>query len=94
MADIVAVNKADGDNVIRADQTRMDFKRALHLFPPPASGWTVPVLTCSALTGTGMEHLLEQIMDYRTFVNSNGLPGAETAAGSCNAGFMNLCSNN
>ncbi|HRX24687.1 MAG: methylmalonyl Co-A mutase-associated GTPase MeaB [Chitinophagales bacterium] len=72
MADIVAVNKADGDNVIRADQTRMDFKRALHLFPPPASGWTVPVLTCSALTGTGMEHLLEQIMDYRTFVNSNG----------------------
>lgn len=49
MADIVLVNKSDGDRQALARQTRLDYKNALHLFPAKESNWIPKVLNCSAL---------------------------------------------
>ena len=72
MADIIAVNKADGDNVQRAHATRMDFKRALHLFRPSESGWTPAVTACSALTGDGLSEISNMLAAYEATTRSNG----------------------
>lgn len=55
LADVLAVNKADGDNRARADAARNDFARALHYLSPPEGAWQVPVLTCSATTHEGVD---------------------------------------
>lgn len=59
MADVIVVNKADGDNVRAADLARRRYEAAVHLYPPLDSGWTVPVLACSAMTGDGLDTLIE-----------------------------------
>ena len=48
MADVVAVNKADGDNIHRAERARMDAENGLHYFPAKASQWRPRAITCSA----------------------------------------------
>jgi LAO/AO transport system kinase len=72
MADIIAVNKADGENIQRANATRMDFKRALHLFRPAESGWTPAVTACSALTGDGLAEIRSMLLDYETTTRNSG----------------------
>ena len=52
LADLLAVNKADGANVERAQQAAVDYRRALHLVQPAGQAWEPPVLTCSALDGS------------------------------------------
>ncbi|MCB0637133.1 MAG: methylmalonyl Co-A mutase-associated GTPase MeaB, partial [Lewinella sp.] len=54
MADLIAVNKADGERTAAARQARVEYARALHLFPPKPSGWTARAVTCSATTGAGV----------------------------------------
>jgi len=54
LADAVVINKADGENRLRAEALRADTARALHYFAPATEGWTSPVLTCSALHGDGI----------------------------------------
>ena len=49
MADILLVNKADGDNLVNAKKAQTQYKIALHLFPPNSNGWTPKVDICSAL---------------------------------------------
>src|SRR5580704_952059 len=49
MTDLIAFNKADGDNKRNAERARVEYAGALHLFPAAADGWTPKVLTCSAL---------------------------------------------
>lgn len=72
MADMVAISKADGDNVVRADLTRRQFLNALSLFPTPDSGWKPRVYTTSAVTGSGLMELWGGIEDYLKFTKSNG----------------------
>jgi LAO/AO transport system kinase len=72
MADLVAVNKADGDNRAKAQRAAADYRNALHLFPPKSSNWTVPVLTCSALSGMGVAEIWELIQGFRNFTEENG----------------------
>ncbi len=72
MATAIAITKADGDNVNRAGMARIDYQNALHLFPPPESGWTPKVLTCSSLTKTGIDKVWETILDYIEFTHGNG----------------------
>ncbi len=72
MADAIAINKADGDNVKRAQMARSEFSNALHLFPSPESGWIPKVLTCSALTHVGIEEIWQNIMQYKDFTRING----------------------
>ncbi len=61
LADMLIVNKADGNNIDGAELAAMEYRRALHLLQPTSINWTPPVLTCSALLGTGLEELWHQI---------------------------------
>ncbi len=72
MADGIAINKADGDNVDRARLAQAQFRNALHLFPPTASGWTPEVLCYSGYYGKGIDELWQMIDRYFEFVRANG----------------------
>ncbi|MBV6439558.1 MAG: putative GTPase [Saprospiraceae bacterium] len=72
MADILAVNKADGDRVKLANQARAFYLNATHLLPPAPSGWTPKVLACSAEQGTGIAEIWQTIREYRDFTLANG----------------------
>jgi LAO/AO transport system kinase len=64
LADMVAINKADGDNVQAARRAKVEYARALHLMPRKSAHWTVPVLSCSALTGEGLDPLWAEIVRF------------------------------
>lgn len=66
MADLVVINKADGEFLPKARKAKAAFSQALRLFPHTESGWRVPVLTSSALEGQGMEEIWGQLGDFRT----------------------------
>jgi LAO/AO transport system kinase len=72
MADIIIINKADGDNIRKADLARMEYSNALHLFPPSESGWTPVVDVCSSKTKEGIQRIWNIITDYRSFTTQNG----------------------
>jgi LAO/AO transport system kinase len=72
LADLVAVNKADGANLHAAEQARAEFENALHFFPSSESGWTPRAVTCSAETGTGIRELWKCIEEYVTLTQGNG----------------------
>jgi LAO/AO transport system kinase len=72
MADILAVNKADGDRLKSANQARAHYLNAVHLLPPKPSGWAPPVLTCSAQMDTGVDEIWKAMQDYRDFTSKNG----------------------
>lgn len=72
MADLLAVNKADGEAMAKAREAKADYNRALHLFPPKASGWTPRAVLCSALTGEGVADLARQAEAFRQHVAANG----------------------
>ncbi len=62
MADAIFINKADGDNIKKAEMARREYANALHLFPPAASGWVPVVDVCSALSGQGIETIWDIIV--------------------------------
>ncbi len=72
MADGIVINKADGDNIERAQLAQAQFRNALHLFPPTASGWTPQVLTYSGYFALGIDEVWKMIDDYFEFVKANG----------------------
>lgn len=72
MADLIVINKADGDNIKRAKLAKTEFNRALHLFPAKASGWQPTVTTCSSITRKGIAETWITINEYSSLVNSNG----------------------
>lgn len=71
MADSIVINKADGDNLKAAQAARLEFKRALHLYPPKASEWEPKVSLCSALEETGITAVWEMILEYKSLVDKN-----------------------
>ncbi|HBU04380.1 MAG TPA: methylmalonyl Co-A mutase-associated GTPase MeaB [Acidimicrobiaceae bacterium] len=72
LADLLAVNKADGANVDKAKQAAVDYRRALHLVQPPGSSWEPPVLTCSAIERTGLAELWSEIERHRALMTETG----------------------
>ncbi|MCM1292230.1 MAG: methylmalonyl Co-A mutase-associated GTPase MeaB [Bacteroides sp.] len=72
MADGIVINKADGDNIPRAQLAQAQFKSALHLFPPTASGWQPEVLTYSGYYELGIAEVWDMIDRYFAFVTDNG----------------------
>ena len=72
MADGIAVNKADGDNVMRANRAAAECRNALHLFPLPESGQETKVLTCSALTGFQIDEVWQMVADHVQAIRDNG----------------------
>ncbi len=72
LADMVAVNKADGDNVKRAGAAAAEYRSALHILTPRSPNWTPPVITYSALTGDGVAELWAQILAHRERMDKTG----------------------
>lgn len=72
MADAIVINKADGSNLKRAQKARVEFKRALHLFPPKENGWSPEVLTTSAIENEGIREVWDLIAGYITTNKNNG----------------------
>jgi LAO/AO transport system kinase len=72
MADTIIVNKADGDNVQKAELAMREYSNALHLYPPSESGWTPVVDVCSSKTKAGISNIWNIISDYHSFTTSNG----------------------
>jgi LAO/AO transport system kinase len=66
MADAIVINKADGDNLKNAKIAKVEFNRALHLYPPKTSGWQPKVLLASALQNQGIPEVWKLIEDYLT----------------------------
>lgn len=72
LADALAITKADGTNTTAANRAKIDYQNALHLFPPTATGWFPPVLTCSALSGGGIAEIWQTIVDHQQLAHQNG----------------------
>ena len=72
MADGIAINKADGDNVDRANLAAAQFRNALHLFPLPPSGWLPEVTTYSGYYELGIDRVWSMIDRYFDHVRENG----------------------
>jgi LAO/AO transport system kinase len=72
MADLIAINKADGSNRLMAEQTAVTFRNALHLFPPSSSGWTSKVITCSAIEHRSINEVWRLITEYVTITKASG----------------------
>src|SRR5690554_3916812 len=64
MADAIVINKADGDNIKKAKTAKVEFNRALHLYPPKNSGWNPKVTTCSSYTKEGIAEVWTIIEKY------------------------------
>jgi LAO/AO transport system kinase len=71
-ADIIPINKADGDNVARAQAAAAEYRAALHILGPRSPHWSPPVVTYSALTGAGIAELWEQVLQHRTRMSETG----------------------
>ncbi len=72
IADMIAVNKADGDNVERARLAAADYRGALNILTPQSASWPPPVVTYSALTGHGITELWAQVLDHKTKMTASG----------------------
>lgn len=72
MADIIAINKADGQNIEKADIAKTQYRNAIHLFPKKESNWNPKVLTCSAYHNKGIEEIWAQIEEYKNQTSANG----------------------
>jgi LAO/AO transport system kinase len=72
MADAIAINKADGDNITKAKAARSEYAHAIHLFPPPDWGWTPKVETCSALKTEGIDKIWKIIESHHNLALQKG----------------------
>ena len=72
LADMIAVNKADGDNVERARVAAADYRGALNILTPPSATWSPPVVTYSALTGNGIPQLWAQVLAHKEKMTASG----------------------
>jgi LAO/AO transport system kinase len=72
MADVVIINKDDGENASYTKIAKATYHQALHLFPAKESGWTVPALSCSALNEIGLDEILATTDSYFNHIQLNG----------------------
>ena len=71
MADLIVINKADGDNITKAKLAATGYRNALHLFPTLSNGWIPDVLTASSIENTGLNNVLEKINEFVTHTKMN-----------------------
>jgi LAO/AO transport system kinase len=72
IADMIAVNKADGDNLKRATAAAAEYRAALHILSPRSPSWSPPVVTYSALKGEGIAALWDGALDHRERMTKSG----------------------
>lgn len=73
LADLMVVNKADGDNVARARRTAGELSRVLEFLRPATEGWKTPAMTCSALTGEGVKDVWSTVERFYQTVRESGV---------------------
>jgi len=72
LADAIAINKADGNNVENAKKAKSEYEKALSLLTPSSKSWSPPVLTCSAVTMDGIDEIWQTILDHRKKMEASG----------------------
>jgi len=72
MADAIVINKSDGDNVRKSNLAKVEFGRALHLFPAKKSKWIPTASTCSSITQEGISEVWETINQFIDLTKTNG----------------------
>jgi LAO/AO transport system kinase len=72
VADLIAVNKADGDNLVRARQAANDYRHALHITAPKSPNWAPPVVLISGLANTGLDEMWAEVERYRAILTGSG----------------------
>jgi len=65
LADAIVINKADNDNIQKAQQAGKQYENALHLLRPSSAVWSPPVQTCSALEHSGIDRVWDMILSHR-----------------------------
>ncbi len=95
LADMIAVNKADGDNLPRASAAAAEYGAAFHILQPRSPHWTPPVVTYSALTGDGVADLWQQVVDHRERMRATGdvrrAPRANSRSSGCGRCWSSGC---
>ena len=72
LADAVIINKSDGNNILNAKTSSLEYRNALSLFPQMENGWTPKVSVCSSLNNTGIDKIWNLITQYNTQMINNG----------------------
>jgi LAO/AO transport system kinase len=72
LADAIAINKADGNNIENAEKAKIEYEKALNLLTPSSSIWSPSVLTCSAVTMEGIDAIWQTILDHRKKLEISG----------------------
>src|SRR5271157_494660 len=72
LADMIAVNKSEGENVVRARIAAAEYRAALHILSPRSPNWQVPVVTYSAMTDDGMAELWAKVLEHREKLSKSG----------------------
>ena len=72
MADMLVINKADGDNIRQSELAKRQYANALHIFPKSASGWEPVVSTASAIKNIGIAEVWEKVEEFKALVDENG----------------------
>jgi LAO/AO transport system kinase len=72
LADMIAINKADGDNLARAQTAAAEYRTALHILGARSPHWSSPVVTYSALTGEGIAQLWAKVLEHHAAMSRIG----------------------
>jgi LAO/AO transport system kinase len=72
LADMIAINKADGDNLARAKVAAAEYRAALHILTPRLAEWQPPVITYSATTGAGLAELWGHVVEHEQRLRASG----------------------
>ncbi len=72
VADAIVINKADGNNILRAEMAKKEYQAALHMLMPISLNWSPPVLTCSSTKNTGIKEIWQTICDHRKKLTETG----------------------
>ncbi len=72
MSDALIINKADGDNIDKANMAKVQYANALHLFPATPSGWVPKTDICSSFTGEGIDRVWNIIQEYIDLTKAKG----------------------
>ncbi len=72
IADMICINKADGDNVMRAERAASEYRNALHILKPNSQTWSPPVITISGHENRNLDTLWERMCEYREKMTASG----------------------
>jgi len=72
LADMIAINKADGDNVTRAERAAAEYQGALSILTPSSASWSPPVITISGHNNAGLDRLWDEVLAHRQVMSQTG----------------------